>query len=163
MRKSCTALPADLHWLATPDGEDFFFSANWWQMAPPSHIWAKPTEPGHCLADYLCTIILLIWLFIIIVGNFCGYLASLFRQQLLHNGFFNLTVSDDKKTSPDVDAALSEFLLVEELSDCDELDIVSCWWARVGQMACYLAKKDISKLEEIHHRLKKLPFQMNDR
>ncbi|XP_062513999.1 sterol regulatory element-binding protein 1-like isoform X2 [Corticium candelabrum] len=140
MRKSCTALPADLHWLATPDGEDFFFSANWWQMAPPSHIWAKPTEPG----------------------NFCGYLASLFRQQLLHNGFFNLTVSDDKKTSPDVDAALSEFLLVEELSDCDELDIVSCWWARVGQMACYLAKKDISKLEEIHHRLKKLPFQMND-
>lgn len=49
MRKSCTALPADLQWLVTPDGQDFFFSADWSQMAPPSVLWTKQTEPGEFL------------------------------------------------------------------------------------------------------------------
>lgn len=97
------------------------------------------------------------------VGDFCGHLSSLFRQQLLHNGFLNLTVLDGNATSPDVDTALSEFSLVEDLSDSDELDDVCCWWARVGQMACYLVKKDSGKLEDLHLKLKTLPLGVNGR
>ena len=97
------------------------------------------------------------------VGNFCGRLSSLFRQQLLHNGFLNLTVPDENTSGPDIDTAISEFSLVEELSDCDQLDEVCCWWARVGQMACYLVKKDTSQLKDGIAKLQAMPARLSGR
>jgi hypothetical protein len=141
MRKSCTPLPADLQWLTTADGQDFFFSSDWSQMAPPSSLWTKQTEPG----------------------DFCGRLASLFRQQLLHNGFLNLTVPDANTSDPDIDTAISEFSLIEELSDSDDMDEVCCWWARVGQVACYLVKKDVSKAKDVINKLQLMPARPSGR
>ena len=132
---------SDLDWLLTPDGKSFFFTSDWFRKQTPSCNWVNP-RPAH---DPLAS------------------LGALYRQQLLHNGFLNLTASPKNS-----DLALAEFSMVQEVAGKTRVvsessgdlegDDVARWWALIGQLACLVEREEKdAKVTEIYGQVALLP------